>query len=105
MGDDAAFRTHMLFSGRGGDEDLRWEMATVLQDWGLCVASPQVKLLVPVRFFRGRPPQGFMRQMLSGWKKSEARAEQLARIARADADDPSDANAKKVRRRWCPSSL
>ena len=42
-----------------------------------------------------------MRQMLSGWKKSEVRAareEQLARAARADADDASDPNAKKVRR-------
>ena len=64
----------------------------------LRVASPRVKLRVTVRF-RGRPPQGFMRQMLSGWKKSEVRAareEQLARAARADADDPSDPNAKKV---------
>ena len=47
--------------------------------------------------FRGRPA-GFMRQMLTGWKKSEARAarEQLIAARERGSPDPSDPNAKKV---------
>ena len=46
---------------------------------------------------RGRPA-GFMRQMLTGWKKSEARAarEQLLAAREKGSPDPSDPNAKKV---------
>ena len=40
-----------------------------------------------------------MRQMLTGWKKSEARAarEQLLAAREKGSPDPSDPNAKKVK--------